>query len=82
MRTLLVNHLYYHSHSLRNDQNIGEDDRSINKAFIALNGLEGYGRCDFRCAAAFEEVAATLCLVVLGEVSASYYINLSAMQLV
>jgi hypothetical protein len=71
--SLLVDHLDDHTHGLRDDQNVGEDDGGIDKAFITFDGLESQGRGDLGCAAAFEEVTASLCFVVLREVAASYW---------
>jgi hypothetical protein len=57
---------------LRNDKDVGEDDRGIDEAFIPLNGLEREGGCDLGAAAAFEKIILALRLVVLGQIASSY----------
>jgi hypothetical protein len=54
------------------NENVGEDDRSVDEAFVPLNGLEREGRCDFGAAAAFEEIVLPLCFVVFGEIASGY----------
>lgn len=72
VRALLVDHLDDHAHGLRNDEDVREDDSGVEKPSEALNGLQGQCRGDFRVAAAFEEIAAALGLVILGEVATGW----------
>jgi hypothetical protein len=57
---------------LRDDKNVGKDNRSIDEAFVPLNGLESKGGCNLGAAAAFEEIVLALRLVVLGQIATSY----------
>lgn len=70
VRALLVDHLDGHAHGLGDDEDVGEDDGSVEEAGIALDGLQGQGGGDLGVAAALEEITAALGLVVLGEVAA------------
>jgi hypothetical protein len=54
------------------NEDIREDDRGVDEAFIALDGLEREGGCDFGAAAAFEKVVLAFCLMVFGQVASSY----------
>ena len=72
MRTLLVDHLNDHAHSLGDDEDVGEDDGSIEQTGEALNRLQRQGRGDLGIATAFEEIAVAFGFVVLGEVAASF----------
>jgi hypothetical protein len=65
VRALLLNHLNGHTHCLGNDKNVGEDDGGIDETCESANRLEGDFGCDFRVAAAFEEVSVTLGFVIL-----------------
>lgn len=70
MRALAVDHDDLHAQRLRDDQDVAENDGSVDEADVALDGLQGQGRCDFGRAAAFEEVVAGFGFVVFGEVAA------------
>jgi hypothetical protein len=70
VRPLLVDHLHNHAHGLGDDQNVRENDGGIEETAEALNRLQRQGGCDFWASAALEEIAASLGLVVFGEVSA------------
>lgn len=72
MRALLIQHFHHHAHGLGDDQDIREDNGSIDQALIAVNRLDGQGRGDFWRAAAFEEVSATFCFMVLGKVATGW----------
>ncbi len=67
-----IEHLYCHSHCLGYDQNVGKYDSGIDKALVAINGLEGEGRGDLGAAAARKEVMATLGFVVFRKISSSF----------
>ena len=71
-RALLVHHLDLHAHGLRDDQDVREDDGGVQQPGVALDGLQGQRRGHLRVAAALEEVARALGLVVLGEVAAGW----------
>jgi hypothetical protein len=70
VRPLLVDHLHGHAHGLGDDQNVGENDGGIKETAEALNRLQRQGGGDLWASAALEEIAASLGLVVFGEVSA------------
>lgn len=72
VRALLVDHLDDHTHGLGDDEDVGEDDGGVDEAGKALDGLQGQRRGDLWVAAALEEVAVALGLVVLREVSAGW----------
>jgi hypothetical protein len=65
MRAFLVDHDDLHTHRLWYDEDVGEDDGSIDEACIAFDGLEGERGSNLRAAAAFEEVILSLGLVIL-----------------
>ena len=65
-------HLDRHAHGLRNDEDVAEDNGGVDEAGIAVDGLQGQGRCDFGRAAAGEKVVVPLNIVVLGQVAASF----------
>jgi hypothetical protein len=72
MRALLVHHYDLHAHSLRYNENIGEDDGSVDEARVALNRLQGKSGCDFGAAATFKEVVFAFRLVVFGKVASGF----------
>lgn len=72
VRTLFVDHFNCHAHGLGNYKDVGKYDGGIEKASVALNGLQRQGRSNFGISAAFEEITATLCLVILGKITTSY----------
>jgi hypothetical protein len=72
VRTLLVDHLDGHAHSLGDDENVGEDDGSVEETGVALDGLEGDCRSDLGVTAAFEEVSVAFGFVVLGQVATGW----------
>jgi hypothetical protein len=51
---------------LRDDKNVGEDNRSIDEASISIDGLKCKVGSNLGAAAAFEEVVLALFFVVLG----------------
>jgi hypothetical protein len=57
---------------LRYNEDIGKYDGRVNEACIALNGLESKGRCNFRAAAAFEEVVLAFRLVIFRQIASGY----------
>lgn len=71
MGALLVDHNDLHAHGLRNDEDIGEDDGTINEAGVTINGLQSQGRGNLGRTTALEEVVGALGLVVLGQVATS-----------
>jgi hypothetical protein len=56
---------------LRDDEDVGEDDRSIDKASISIDRLKRKVGSNLGAAAAFEEVVLALFFVVLGQVASS-----------
>lgn len=77
VRALLVHHLNLHAHGLGNDEDVGEDDGGVEQAGIPFDGLQRQRRRHLGVAAALEEVAGPLGLVVLGEVAAGWQIRRS-----
>ena len=71
MGAFLVDHNDLHSHGLRNDEDVGEDDGAINETGVTINGLQSQSRGNLGRATALEEVVGALGLVVLGQVAAS-----------
>jgi len=71
MGTLLVDHDDFHTHGLRDDEDVREDDGAINESSKAIDRLESQGRGDFGRATALEEVVRAFGLVVFGEVATS-----------
>ena len=69
---LLVDHLDRHAHGLGDHEDVGEDDGGVDQAGESVDGLEGDLRGDLRVAAAGEEVAVALGLMVFGEVPAGW----------
>ena len=72
MRPFLVNHLYSHAHGLGDDEDIRENDCSIQETFIALHRLKGECAGYFGITAALEEVSISFRFMILGEVTSSY----------
>ena len=68
---LLVHHDDLHAHGLRDDQDVGEDDGGVEKALIAVDGLQRERRRDLGRPAALEEVMIPFGLMVLREIATS-----------
>jgi hypothetical protein len=65
-----VEHLDGHAERLRHDEDVGEDDGGVEQAGEALDGLQRQRARNLGRAAALEEVAGALDLMVFGEVAA------------
>jgi hypothetical protein len=71
VRSFLVDHDDLHTHGLRNDEDVGEDDGAINETFVTINRLQSQGRGNLGRTTALEEVVGAFGLVVFGQVAAS-----------
>lgn len=71
VRSLALEHLNYHAHGLGDDEDIGEDNGSVDETSKAIDWLEGQGRGNLGIAAAFEKVTAIFDFVVFGEITTS-----------
>jgi hypothetical protein len=56
---------------LGNDKDVGENDGSIDEAFISLDGLKGERRSNLGTTTAFEEIMLSFRFVVFGQVATS-----------
>lgn len=72
MRPFLIEHHNFHTHCLRNNEDIGEDDGGVYESGEAFDGLEGEGGGDFGVATCLEEVVGSFHNVVFGEVAAGF----------
>ncbi|KAH3685810.1 hypothetical protein WICPIJ_003223 [Wickerhamomyces pijperi] len=68
---VLINHLDFHTHSLRNNQDVREDDSSVNQAIEMVDWLNGDLRGNLGVTAGLKEVLTGFDLVVLWQVSTS-----------
>lgn len=80
MWSFLIQHNTFHTHSLWNDEDIGEYDCCVYEAGETFNGLEGYCGCDLWVAAAFEKITVSFCFMILGKVSTSYLTAISVLS--
>jgi hypothetical protein len=72
VRSLLVHHLDLHAQGLGDDEDVGEDDGSVQQALESLDWLQRQGGGDLGVSAALKEVARALGFMILGQVATSW----------
>ncbi len=72
MRSLPIEHLDRHAHSLGDNEDIGEDYSGVDEAIVAGYGLQGQRAGNGGCAAAGEEVGGAFCFMVFGKVASGW----------